>query len=555
MINNKTVKSIMEKYTSNFLLQIKNEKKRKRTEKELPHSDFPVFKLGNPEFFEYLFFQKLIDGYLREYLITPALCELLCKKGYSTSILEENCKYGLKDFNKTLKNRLLPVDFVIEDHERIGIRYSCLSQKEAKDIIKEYKLNHIEILDFENTNFRYSEKNASIQRKETKLCFHRFLKSFFKVYLNEETYEIFFNEISNAVEIANAIIGFDSIHTLSPAFLCDFKIDTLTNISKMSLCDLKFQKTQEVQEDNNYAFTQKDYQVLKERFIDKKLFLSLNGNEDFAKCFITSEYLFNVFKKGNAVFFDYSAVATGYFKCIELLLQKIIELALNCHGHDELWIKCSKEPKNKSDINYQKKNKLVKFTYENRECFATEMGNLINFLSHRTNGWYLSKDGIKKTCKVLSDYKTFCRNSHFHKDIINDIKTIESIRNNTIICIYCLIGGCKLTDTPIKDGEYIGVTDNSFDRLFRKINNLPYSVKHCIFQFDENVKYKVIPLLDQESPTYSQYGNNNSRISFAVHTFDENVPFDGKKIYLSRNNMPEKMWIETFDDEIIQIEW
>ena len=68
-------------------------------------------------------------------------------------------------------------------------------------------------------------------------------------------------------------------------------------------------------------------------------YFALLGNEKFARCFMTSEYLYQLFMVGNQHCFDYSTVVSGFFKSIEILLEKLMILRLSSADHDTLWIK------------------------------------------------------------------------------------------------------------------------------------------------------------------------------------------------------------------------
>ena len=61
--------------------------------------------------------------------------------------------------------------------------------------------------------------------------------------------------------------------------------------------------------------------LLKE-FIDRKLFKALVGKSDFAKSFLTSEYLYNQFNNNDM--FDYTAVVSGYLKSVEQLMFRLV---------------------------------------------------------------------------------------------------------------------------------------------------------------------------------------------------------------------------------------
>ena len=122
------------------------------------------------------------------------------------------------------------------------------------------------------------------------------------------------------------------------------------------------------------------------------------GGEKYAKCFITSEYLYSIFETGDTVSFDYSAVATGYFKSVELLLDRIKEIWLQRPEiHHDLWIKGGNR---KKAVNKQmpwcrfkdesEKVTQVMFKRDYEREFSTEMGSLVWLLHDNPYGWSIS---------------------------------------------------------------------------------------------------------------------------------------------------------------------
>lgn len=95
------------------------------------------------------------------------------------------------------------------------------------------------------------------------------------------------------------------------------------------------------------------------------------GDEDFAKSFMTSEYLFELFK--NKINIDYTWVICGYVKSVEQLLYKFMKLQLDINNNNKLWIKAnsgiSKIANNKDNEDVRinpnnKKNKVHQVKFE-----------------------------------------------------------------------------------------------------------------------------------------------------------------------------------------------
>lgn len=102
----------------------------------------------------------------------------------------------------------------------------------------------------------------------------------------------------------------------------------------------------------NELISEDDYAILNKSFITDNLYRAFFGNEDFAKSFITSEYLFN--SVGEKELFDYTSVICGYTKSVEQLIYKLLQInLLTLPSSSNLRIRS----KNNSLIPFKKKTK------------------------------------------------------------------------------------------------------------------------------------------------------------------------------------------------------
>ena len=571
------VKSIIEKYTHIFQEEIKSkcqiDCKMLHTEK----SDFPIFHPANREFFEYKFYEGLLEWYIRDYLVTPILCELFIEKGTTVlmpnkedSAIHVRFRYSNEEFGDDY-----PFAFIIQGGDtNTAVNYSSTYFKddELDKLFEANNLDHVEIIDWSETDSTHSKKVAwCVSPENRSRVFYVTLQEFFNKYFYEELYTTIVEEINAVVANANKEIGFNTIPNLSLRYLSDFKAFVLNELSAFPLETTQYQEFDKKgdQSSNFYnLLPSDDYKVITSKLNSDGLLSAFIGNEKFAKCFLTSEYLYQVFQKGNEQFFDYSSVATGYFKSVELLLKKIMDLALDCSGHTDLWIQRRNGCKEYIDnITYRKNPKTtgiqVRFTRDNEAKFSTEMGPLIWFLHDRVDGWKISEKGTALVHKCLLNYNQGCRNEHLHKDVIDDIESLKIIRTNTILCLSYLLGGCQLTDTPEIDGSFLGIENNSYDRLYKKLNDIPRSVNCYYIQFSDREPIKAIRLYDQETPQYDNIGNIQSIIKFVkvedfhiedYESFLANVSKENILI-LSRNNVPEKIWWYNKYKGQVEITW
>lgn len=303
----------------------------------------------------------------------------------------------------------------------------------------EYRLHHIEV-------FRWSEKTGIIKPQEKDSIIQSIsIHTFMLEYFSQEIYTRYVNCVKDAIQEAKNIIGYQTISKLSLRHLWNFKFSEMESLREENnklhnLHYLEFSEEGKLKDTTFDLLSPEDYEVIDYRFFEKGLYKSLSGNEPFARCFMTSEYLYRTIKAGEEYCFDYSSVATGYFKSVELLLYKIMEATLNMKGHEDLWITYEKpsDVKNapcpdRKEYCHKRKNLYVRFRACHKTEFKIDMGSLQFFIQDNIEGWYdISTKGKRVIDECLKNYNKGCRNQHLHKDIIEDYETLVSVRNNTL---------------------------------------------------------------------------------------------------------------------------
>ena len=360
-----------------------------------------------------------------------------------------------------------------------------------------------------------------------------------------------------AVKQANEIIGLRTIRTMSGQNLSNFKEIMLPEYSSIpdKIWNYDFSKSSKIWGNIN----ENDYAVLNESFVTNKLYQAFCGKEDFAKCFVTSEYLFHTV--GKKELFDYTSVICGYTKSVEQFIYKLIQINLSTlTPGSTLWIKTSKpiykiphELQSQTKTNEKTKVLQIQFKKETQSFFDTTLKSMIYFLKDNEDGWKFSSNNTQAKEYIIScllDYADSCRNGHFHKDNIYDFKTVERIRNNTILIFYYLLGGYRLTNSHEKDILELGIESHSFDRLYNRFQEIPRGNYRFILQFNGKT-INVVRLFDQELPQYDKNGSlNQSAIYFKlVDVFDEtnfeSACYNADKdrlIVIDNNNIPQKVW-------------
>ena len=464
MVENKKYNKIIEDSIKKFLDRIRKtiETKEYKGKRKARYS-FEVFKPGNDEYYEYKFFERRLEWYIRD-LVNSILCQLL--QGNSSIFMwpDEGTK-TLSGFNNSDFEDVYPFEFIMKNKcETVGYRYTFLASDEIDYLVKQYDVNRIVILNWENTEEQYSLKEM-LGCPDMRVT-EQSLKSFFGEYLNDDLFDIFITKIRNAVEIANEEIGFQTVSKMSLRYLSNFKAELNETLCSLDFSQMRYQILNHLDGNNfvrvnEFNIDSSDFNEIKNNFIEKELYMALLGSEDFAKCFITSEYLYNLLKSNNS--FDYTAVVCGYFKSVEQLLYKVMQIELETNRSKELWIKCKGNPQGKdTNINFRKNPKIkktvwqVRFNKENERYFSVELGSLIWFYND-SDICYISEQGRQAIRKILLQYNQECRNDHFHKDNIYSFQEVERVRNNTLLILFYIIGSCRMFGEVSKNKRALGI--------------------------------------------------------------------------------------------------
>lgn len=524
---------------------------------------FEVLEPANKTFYEYAFFERSLECYIRENLINQSLMELFHLFGVECLWPEKKLAIGFS--NESIEN-IYHFEFIVVINEhRIGYRYTGLGDNEIDELIEKYNLTKICQINWGSSSRHNRSDNSKFEIRS--------IEKFLELYFGEIDYKTILKKYKHAVNSANDNIGFETIPRLSLRYLSIFKVaadeilhDENYRIKRFSM--LPDSKTTENLEE--LSFSDDDYKVCDKNFIDKELYKALIGTEGFAKCFITAEYQYQVFKQGNN--FDYTSVACGYLKAIEQLIYKLIMVNLEYPQKDKLWIlkNGNKMPSSK----YVKGDTVrpnqitgkpqVVFQKGFEDYFNITLSPMIWFIHDNINGWELSEDGREKVHKMLLCFAQDCRNDHFHKDNIDDFDVVKRIRNNTILIAYLLLGGYKHSGDIKIDHELLGVIDDSYDRLYKKVQELPRGMREFIIKFNDGRTIKAYRHFYQGETNYSLEGSvSESVIRFVEVDEFSSVNYDRlmeevlseNEFLISRNHIPIYIAYINGRNEEVQITW
>lgn len=555
---------VLKKCINEFLDKIRTECDINSKKAHPNKADYPIFKPANSSFFEYQYYEGVLEWYIRDYLITPVFTKWLSIAGIRCTTLNRNSQ--IHNIYFSYSNEKYGKDYLfaftaLYNGRKIAYRYSDFEGNlpELKKALEKYNIDHFEVFDWSDTKAVESDSRCgSINPELREHIQYTTLYGFLIHYFSAELADYYLFEVREAVNTANQIIGFQTIPALSLKHLSELKSTILSDLKKFPLSTTNytnFSKEGTLSSEKLPLHSINDCKTILKNCFDNQLFQSLAGDEKYAKCFITSEYLFRLFESGNQYCFDYSTVATGYFKSIELLLEKIMEIRLQTERHQLLWIKSKKYKKGNTEFRFNPDNKInnkipqVRFTDNNKPFFSTEMAPLIWFVHDDKNGWLLSEQGVQLILECLLNYNQGCRNEHLHKDIIDDIDSLKVIRNNTILCLLYLLGGRKYLDS-----DTVNIGNDSYDRLYKKITSIPSSIVEFFIQFKGDNEIRAIRLDNQEEIKYDESNGNIISELFFVNA--DSSKYDiyelshlkisdiepQKLICLSRTNVPTKIW-------------
>lgn len=513
-------------------------------------STFSMLNLCNDAFYEYAYFERSLDRCVGE-MINAIFDDLFALRGIKLLPCTETEKLCL--CNTASVEEYVPFEFIIPYcGERIGVRYTSLANCEVLELKRKYNVSKIVHLSWKKKARRVTTTQEVYEVLTP--------KEFFARYFSIEEYNIFMKKISRAIDSAKSEIGFKTIANLSPRNLANFKSEILTFLLDTSFEKIKYQALEDSKEKmvfESMTFSSEDYEILSNNFQKAGLYKALVGNEGFAKCFITAEYLYSIFADGHE--FDYTSVVCGYLKSVEQLLYKLMKIRLNYHTGEDLWIKCKSLKKAqraklcntiRPNPAQQSNSTQILFKKENEPFFDITLTPLIWFVHDDLNGWNVSDNARTIITSFLLNFSKECRNDHFHKDNIDIYDEVSRIRNNTLLITYLLLGGYVLTGNQQQDFTDLGIYNDSFDRMYKQILNLPSFICKFIIYFDGRNPVKAYRLYRQDAPNYDRNGAvSQSTIKFvAVDSFCSKThdsvmqgKFPQREFALSRENMPQKI--------------
>lgn len=497
-----------------------------------PKSQFEIFNIASDDFFNSIAIESRMENFVRKNLVIECIASLLdlFKINYYIPKKDDGVIHVGGNFDE-----INDFVFIID---RVGFKFSYNfdpnvhgTLDEIFDFFKEkYSLDDINIICFDKVVKNTFEHDISIQ-------------NFFKKYLSNNVWEYYYNGVFNAIKEAKILAGFTTVKNLTLRNLSDFKERKIEELKNWNFQDNSYSFSKKAKE---YSFNIQDKKKINSRFFGERMYQILVGKDDFAKCFITAEYLYENMKNQNH--FDYTSVVCGYLKSIENLLYMFFR-----SSGDDIGLRYSEWNKEKFDNskskdiieikdNSYKENSIVVLKKTKNKYI--ELKDLINKIFYDEKYWYLSKEGRILLNDILDDYRSSCRNEHFHIDNIYTEDEVDRIRKNTWLCLYYLLGGVKLLNNFSLD-----FYNEEYNKIYKAIMKIPRSVKNYLICFGEKEFKAIRPYFNVETTYDEESGLVATPLRFIlVNDFDEVdltqvYNFDGyKTIEINSTNIPTKIY-------------
>lgn len=372
-------------------------------------------------------------------------------------------------------------------------------------------------------------------------------KDFLKPHLPEEVVSCYKEILNESVLEANKILGYSVIKTLSSDNGIMLKIKMFDEIENKIT---QMQKYITKNSANSIELSKEGLNSIIQNYKSKKMSKILFGNNDFSKCFYTSEYLScNI--TGNK-YFDHTSIVCGYLKSFEIIIGFIYKIS---GGKNKKKYKVISKDDVEELNNYKKTYKIEGLLCGNYFVFEydgknTTLDDMISFVTLKNNLWLIDENDRSLLYEVFRDFKNTCRNQHFHTENIYNPTEATRVKNNALFCIVCLLGGCE-----IDFGNNLQSYNYRFDNLYKKIMYGHISPNFIIEIGEKEYKCQTIyerQLLEVDPSTLEIISPIKLEIVDHFGFVDDSNNIEKKKEYLliTKSNLPDKIYFPLMGKKI-----
>ena len=511
------------------------------------YSAFVDLNLVSKEYALQKYFEPRLDTYIRDYLIYGVIEAILenseCSV-YKPSLPDEYCEidkyYSTVDYEK-----IVGFEFVIIKSRKIGYRFTSIQDYQAEQLIKNVLIDEIVIIDWENPH------GISIEEKEKKYWgpYGHYIKVvgsedvFIELFGDEEgkAYNLF---LKHAITKFRDVLGISSIPKLTAPMLFQHRLEEEKLLKELTSDENLRYMLIEIENEVSYPNIEMDSNRLIQKsglfykFIKHKLYKALVGTSDYAKSFLTSEYLYHQFSNNDM--FDYTAIVSGYLKSVEqLMYQIILQYTDKRDKNGKLYRVGSRSNKTTLTSDHLSNHKIV----------AT-MGNLIYFFKDDYPETINIEDANKAVfINCLELYLSECRNQSFHKHNNYDWNRVERIRNNTFVMYLLLLGACASEDDEKNIKHFSIVRDDRLERLYYCLRQKEmYTFK--IKMPNEDKYLYATRIAEREFPSFTEYGLlDNFSIQIRCTEKLSSPMAESRDLVITRECIPDEVFYTTYVSE------
>ncbi len=542
-----------------------------------PHKyGFAHLNLISKEYAIQDFFKERVEQYIRDYMFIDVFSDYLNKKGFNVSSPRDNPEYNDATKNKYLINKDYEKQFGFEiiiqkNDKKIGCKFFDIDNNEFTKLINRYSVSEISIIDWYSSNV-ISEEEREERTKNIKGNINiQSIEEFSSFWLGDEghSYLLF---VDSVIRDYQETIGISSLPKLTAPVLFNLRLSeervvlkTLPkdikyfyNIEKRKNVDTEFgyniidssnflrqedkDRTDKIEERSKKLLAESG---ICENYVNRKLYKALIGKKDFAKSFLTSEYLYKQYNKNDI--FDYTAIVSGYLKSIEQLLTEVVFFFAD-QGKRIKWNGKRKPDGTRPNSSvYDPVNKCTKIllTSNEVEYVNTTMGSLNKFVEEYKNDLFILNDVTYKDTIIdcLECYRIECRNDSFHTHNNYDWDRVETIRHNTLLLYIMLLGGFNLFDDELFRTRFGIVENDRLERIyywFRKNEIYTFQVK-----FSSEDHYRLVTRAPETCfPSFNNHGLLDD--GFIIELIPNGDDVDKVINYeISRGSIPEEIWYQS----------
>ena len=284
-------------------------------------------------------------------------------------------------------------------------------------------------------NFNYQIKEKGVINTKCYL-FEDFLETIFGL-AEKQRFQV---EMADFQKEMHNAVGYQVTELCSPYNLSRLKVQLEEELLNFDYDSIKVQRYSDrlATDDNAEDLNNAKFDIIKNEFLKNGKYKILLGNSDFAKSYITSEWLYKKYFTLEEL--DNTFIVSGFLKSIEQLLWDVIFIVGQGRSIGGLPISA----KYKDDID-KTLGSLERFitNYSNESLFQSNFGN--------------SRKSVMKYLKAqISDWRVRYRNGYFHKHNLEQKDRIEAIREETYFLYLLILGAIRLTP-----GQIMRLSQNS----------------------------------------------------------------------------------------------